>query len=293
MMKIHVTGGHGFLAGYIVPLLREAYEVEVSDRERMDVTDLAAVQDTLRRSRPDMVLHLAALCGAQPSRERPPEFFAVNAQGTVNVLEACRRLDVRRFLFTSSLTAFGAGEEAVDETSPFAPRHPYAVSKVAAEFAAVNYSRTFGIRLITVRPTLVVGEGCKEPHAVGDFVNTVLRGRDIVIFGEGRHRRDFVHPEDVARAVRLCADRLAGDAVTEPESYNVSSGEVFRMAELADRVIALLGRGRRSHGPASEQSFSLFTRIDRARDVLGYRPRVLCDDIIHRLVQHSTKMGAA
>jgi nucleoside-diphosphate-sugar epimerase len=292
-MKIHVTGGKGFLGSYIVPLLAQSHDVEVSDRESMDVTDFAAVRDTLARSRPDLVIHLAALCGAQPSRERPPEFFAVNAQGTVNVLEACRQTGVRRFLFTSSLTVHGAGDGPMDESSPLAPRHPYAVSKVAAEFATVNYSQSFGIRSVIVRPTLVVGEGCKEYHAVGDFVQTVLRGRDIVIFGGGDHRRDFVHPEDVARAVHLCVERLAGPEGPPHEAFNTSSGEPFRMAELADRVTALLGRGRRVHGPASEQSFSLYTRTDRARQVLGYQPRVRTDDIIHRLARHLTPMGAA
>src|SRR5690349_18134381 len=63
-MKIHVTGGHGFLARWIVPLLRESHEVEVSDRESMDVTDGERVRAVLDAWRPDMVIHLAALCGA-------------------------------------------------------------------------------------------------------------------------------------------------------------------------------------------------------------------------------------
>ncbi len=292
-MNIHVTGGRGFLAGYIVPRLREAHDVDVSDRETMDVTDYSAVRERLEESRPDMVVHLAALCGAQPSRDRPPEFFACNAQGTVNVLEACRRLGIKRFLLASSMTVFGSGETAREEDAPFAPRHPYAVSKVAAEFAARNYSQDFGLKIITVRPTLVVGEGCKEPHAVGDFVATVRAGKDIVIYGDGSHRRDFVHPEDVADAVRRLADRLAEPAGPAYESFNISMGQAFRMAELADRVIALLGRGRRIHGPASNQSFSLFASIDRARQLLHYHPRVQIDDMIRRLADQPLTLGAA
>jgi nucleoside-diphosphate-sugar epimerase len=292
-MKIHITGGRGFLGRWIVPLLREAHEVEVSDRDTMDVTNLDRVRAVLADTRPDLVIHLAALCGAAPSRERPPEFFAVNAQGTVNVLEACRRVGVGRFLLASSLTVHGSGEDARTEDSPFAPRHPYAVSKVAAEFAALNYCRNFGLAVTVVRPTLVVGEGCKEPHAVGDFVATVLRGDDIVLFGDGRHRRDFVHPLDVARAVRLAVEHLGRAPAGSHEAFNVSSGESFGMAELADLVIRLAGRGRRVHGPASEQSFSLFTKIDKARRVLGYQPSVRTEDIIHRLIPSSNPHGAA
>lgn len=292
-MKIHLTGGHGFLGRWIVPLLREAHEVEVSDRDSMDVTDFERVCATLSASRPDAVIHLAALCGAKPSRERPHEFFAVNAQGAVHVLEACRRAGVPRFLLASSLTVHGSGAEARDENSPFAPRHPYAVSKVAAEFAARNYCQDFGLSVTVVRPTLVVGENYKEPHAVGDFVATVLRGDNIVLFGDGHHRRDFVHPSDVARAVRLAVEHLGRAKPGTHEVFNISSGESFRMADLADLVIRLTGRGRRVHGPASEQSFSLFTRIDRARSVLGYQPSVRTEDIIHRLIHSSNLNGAA
>src|SRR5262245_3054386 len=210
-MKIHITGGKGFLARWIVPMLRERHEVTVTDRDSLDVTDLNAVRAGFAVERPDVVLHLAALCGAQPSRDNPPEFFHVNAQGAVNVMEACRRTGVKRILFFSSMTVFGSGDEPRTEDSPFAPRHPYAVSKVAAEDDALTYCRTWGIKTLVFRPTLVVGEGYKEPHAVGDFVETVLRGERIVLFGGGEHRRDFIHPEDVARATLLAAERLYSD----------------------------------------------------------------------------------
>jgi nucleoside-diphosphate-sugar epimerase len=272
-MKIHITGGHGFLGRWMVPLLRESHEVEVTDRDSMDVTDLDRVCTVLSASRPDVVIHLAALCGARPSRERPPEFFAVNAQGTVNVLEACRRAGVPRFLFASSLTVHGCGEEPRDENSPFAPRHPYAVSKIAAEFAALNYCQNFGVAVSVIRPTLVVGENYKEPHAIGDFVATVLRGDDIILFGDGHHRRDFVHPLDVARGIRLAVERLGRAPAGNHEVFHLSSGESFRMVDLADLVIRVIGHGRRVHAPASDQSFSLYTRIDRARTALGFNPR--------------------
>ncbi len=154
-------------------------------------------------------------------------------------------------------------------------------------------AENFGLSVTVVRPTLVVGENYKEPHAVGDFVATVLRGDNIVLFGDGHHRRDFVHPLDVARAVRLAVDRLGRASAGTHEVFNVSSGESFRMVDLADLVMRVTGRGRRVHGPASEQSFSLYTRIDRAQSVLGYQPSVRTEDIIHRLIPSSNLHGAA
>jgi UDP-glucose 4-epimerase len=285
-MKILVTGGKGVLGRYLVPVLRRHHEVVVTDREEMDVRDFEAVGSVIGAVGPDLVCHLAALCGAEPSRDNPPEFYAVNTQGTVHVLEACRRAGVRRFLFTSSLTVHGSGEDPVDERSAFAPRHPYAASKVAAEFAVRDYSLHVGIQSVVVRPTLVVGEGSKERHAIGDFVARSLRGEKIVLFGGGRHRRDFVHPEDVASALALAVQRLDDPRAGPHEVFNVSNGQAPSMRELADLEIRLVGCGRHTFGPASNQSFSLYTKNERARHVLGFEPKVGTEAIILRLMKH-------
>ena len=92
MRKVLVTGRRaGFLGSYLVPLLRRSSDVVAIDREELDITDMAAARRVIARERPDLVCHLAALCGAAPSREDPPDYYAVNTLGTVHVLEACRR----------------------------------------------------------------------------------------------------------------------------------------------------------------------------------------------------------
>jgi len=286
MNKILVTGASGFLGTYLVPLLRRSHEVVATDREDLDVTDVAAVHRVIKRHRPDLVCHLAALCGAAPSRENPPDYYAVNTLGTVHLLEACRRAGVERFLFSSSLTVHGASSDPVDESSAFSPRHPYAASKVAAEFVVRDYSQHLGIHSIVLRPTLVVGEGSKELHALGDFVLKALRGEEIVLFGAGDHRRDFVHPQDVAAAMLLAVERLEGVLDTSYEVFNISQGQALSMRELAGLAIRLVGSGRHRLGPTTNQSFSLYTRIDRAQQVLEFAPRIGTEDMIRRLIRH-------
>ncbi|MGC1719621.1 MAG: SDR family oxidoreductase [Isosphaeraceae bacterium] len=239
MNKILVTGASGFLGTYLVPLLRRSHEVVATDRDDLDVTDISAVHRVIKRHHPDLVCHLAALCGAAPSRENPPDYYAVNTLGTVHLLEACRHVGVERFLFISSLTVHGASSDPVDESSAFSPRHPYAASKVAAEFAVRDYSRHMGIHSIILRPTLVVGEGSKELHALGDFVLEALRGEEIVLFGGGNHRRDFVHPQDVAAAMLLAVERLDRALDTSYEVFNISQGQALSMRDLADMAAGL------------------------------------------------------
>ena len=286
MRKILVTGGAGFLGAYLVPLLRESYKVVSIDREDLDILDVVATRRVICRERPHLVCHLAALCGAAPSRAAPPDYYAVNTLGTVHLLEACRRAGVGRFLFASSLTVYGSSESPVNEDSAFAPRHPYAASKVAAEFAVRDYSLHFGLRSIILRPTLVVGAGSKELHAIGDFVKQALLGEEIVLFGGGEHRRDFVDPEDVAAAMVLAAKRLDRSLMTSFETFNISSGHALSMKQLADQVIRQVGSGRYSPGPQSNQSFSLHTRIDRAKRELGFEPRIETEDMIRRLIHY-------
>ncbi len=286
MNKILVTGAAGFLGGYLVPRLRRSHEIVALDREDLDITDVAAVHRVLQRHRPDLVCHLAALCGAAPSRDNPPDYYAVNTLGTVHLLEACRRAGVERFLFSSSLTVHGASADPVDESSAFSPRHPYAASKVAAEFAVRDYSQHLGIRSIILRPTLVVGEGSKELHALGDFVLKALRGEEIVLFGGGDHRRDFVHPEDVIAAMLLAVERLDRGLDTSYEVFNISQGQALTMRELAEMAIWLVGSGRHRPGPTTNQSFSLYTRIDRAQALLRFEPAIGLEDMVFRLIRH-------
>jgi nucleoside-diphosphate-sugar epimerase len=282
-MRIHVTGARGFLGSYIVPMLAKQHEVDASDQATLDVTDLGAAVDRFSGRRPDLVVHLAALCGAIPSVREPRRFFEVNAQGGVNVLEACRVTGVPRVLFMSSMTVFGSGEEARTEGSAYAPRHPYAMAKVGAEYASRIYSTTYRLSILVLRPTLVVGEGYKEPHAIGDFVETVQRGEPIRIFGSGDHRRDFVHPEDVASSVVRAADWLAAAPAGAWESVNVANGETPRMRELAELVVRTIGRGSIEYVAKTSQAFSLFASIGRARELLGWVPTVTNEEIIRRL----------
>jgi nucleoside-diphosphate-sugar epimerase len=282
-MRIHVTGAAGFLGSYIVPALAARHAVDASDQASLDVTDAPALVSAFSGSRPDLVVNLAALCGARPSVEDPRRFFQVNAQGAVNVLEACRVAGVPRILFTSSMTVFGSGEDARTENSPFAPRHPYAAAKVGAEYATRSYVREYGLSALVMRPTLVVGEGYKEPHAIGDFVETVKRGDAIRIYGPGGHRRDFVHPADVASAVVKAVEWLASAPSGVFESVNVANGESPTMRNLAETVVATLGRGSILFTESTNQSFSLFTSVRRAEDLLDWRSTLTNRDIIRRL----------
>lgn len=282
-MRIFVTGGHGFIGRYLVAALAADHEIAAPTHAALDITTAGPLAEAVADARPDLVIHLAALCGAAASVRDPHAFFRVNAQGTVDVLEACRRAGVGRLLFTSSLTVFGAGDDAKTPDAPFAPRHPYAAAKAAAELAVASYVRNYQLSAVILRPTLVVGEGYKEPHAIGDFVETVRRGAPIEIFGTGGHRRDFVHPEDVARAGKRAVEVLAQVSPGQCLRINLSNDETVSMNALADLVIATCGRGEKCVVAPTAQTFSLHASNVAARTLLGIEPRHSNRQIIERL----------
>ena len=119
----------GLLGTHVIQALANLDDVHGTDLDEMDITDPGSVMTTLALRPPDVIVHTAALKGNQPSRDRPLDFFRVNTAGTVNLLEACRQLGIKRFVFVSSLTVHGPSEDPVDEASPWAPAHPYAGTK--------------------------------------------------------------------------------------------------------------------------------------------------------------------
>lgn len=282
-MKVHITGGKGFLGRYVAEALGDGFEVEISDVDTLDVVDRAATVELLGASAPDVVCHLAGLTGAGASLREPRTFFETNCVGTLNVLEACRSAKIGGLVFLSSLTVHGQSPDPVDEETSLRPRHPYAGSKASAELAVQTYARCFGIRSAILRVTLIAGEGQKEPNAVSDFVDATLRGEAIEIYGDGAHQREWLHPQDVGSAVRAAIEYVAETPDLECETFIVSSGVPVSMAELAEQVIATTGRGEVRFRPVTRQAFSLCTATDKARRELDWAPKIAVADIIRRV----------
>lgn len=281
-MKVHLTGGKGFLGQYAAKEL-SAHEVEISDIDNLDVTDLDATVELLGKSKPDVVCHLAGLTGAGKSLENPWKFFDVGCTGTLNVLEACRRAEIRGFVFLSSLTVHGQTfGEVVDEDSALRPRHPYAGAKAAAELVVQTYAQCYGMAAAILRPTLISGEGQNEPNAVTEFAETIRGGDPIDIFGDGSHKREWLHPLDVGKAIHAAIEYVAKPDSEGCETFIVSSGEPVSMADIARKVIAKAGQGELVFTPSTRQAFDLCTAPGKARTVLGWGPTVSIDEIIER-----------
>lgn len=210
----------------------------------VDVTDPAAVEEVIRSVAPDCVYHLAGWADVAASWSDPLAVLRVNAEGTLNVLAACRAAGVGRVLSVASADVYGIVREdelPLTEAAPLRPTSPYAASKIAADAIAQQAFHGFGQEVIRVRPFNHLGPGQSEHFVAPALAARIARaerdGLDQIPVGNLTARRDVTDVRDVVRAYRLLIEH------GEPgEVYNVCSGRDVAVQELADTLIGLADR---------------------------------------------------
>lgn len=219
-MKVLVTGGAGFIGSHIVDkLVQKKYKVSVVDNlstgrkeninkaavfYKCDITDLNNLDSVFRNEEPDFVIHQAAQISAGGSLKSPSFDAIVNITGTINILECCVKYKVKKIIFASSAAVYGEPQYLpIDEQHELKPISPYGLSKLTAENYIMLYKKLYGLEYTILRYANVYGprqdaEG--EGGVVAIFINRLLKGITVEIYGDGRQTRDFIYVEDVANA---------------------------------------------------------------------------------------------
>jgi GDP-4-dehydro-6-deoxy-D-mannose reductase len=254
-MRVVVTGADGFVGKHLVRVLQargdEVLELHGPHEDppipgipRVDLTNRAAVRDALAGQSFDGVVHLAGASSVARSHEHPGEAYAVNAVGTVNLLDAVRVASSKaRVVVVGSGEVYGARAVAgaSTETDALVPLSPYAASKVAIEIAAQQFHRSYGLAAIVARPFNHLGAGQAPHFVVPSFARQIARiaaGRDEprIKIGNLEPVRDFSHVLDVIDAyLLLLAQGVPGEA------YNVGSGVGRTIKSVLDELVALAG----------------------------------------------------
>jgi UDP-glucose 4-epimerase len=174
----------------------------------------------------DVIVHLAAQAGVPSSAEDPRHDFDVNALGTFNLLEAARGQDVNRFVFASSAAPIGDCEPPIHEEMACTPKAPYGASKLAGEGYCSAYHGTFGIDTVALRFGNVYGpRSGHKSSVVAKFIRRAMEGKTLEIYGDGQQTRDFIHTDDLVRAIRLAA------------TQSDVGGEVFQIATNSETTV--------------------------------------------------------
>jgi len=290
--KILVTGGCGFIGSEFVrqgvAAGRDIIVVDsltyAGDRQRLrsvagrlrlhvaDICDSRRMKAVFQKERPAAVVHFAAETHVDRSIQEARPFLRTNVEGTLTLMETCRRQGVGRFLHISTDEVYGeiaAGR--FKETSPLAPNSPYAASKAAADLLVKSYIRTYGFPAIIVRPSNNYGPWQYPEKLVPVVILKALRGQTIPVYAKGHNVREWLHVSDCCRAVRLIYQRGRVG-----EIYNVGSGYERRNIDTVRLLLRLMRRPDKmvrfvKDRPGHDIRYAMDAAKIRS---LGWRPQV-------------------
>src|SRR2546428_2967063 len=252
--KIFVAGNRGMVGSALVRRLEaEGFSnLPTRDRSELDLTDEDAVRGFFRQERPDAVIFAAAKVGGiKANSDFPVEFLLDNLRIQNNVIEAAHEIGVRKLLFLGSSCIYPKfAPQPIPETTllsgPLEPTNEaYAVAKIAGIKLCQAFSREYGANFISAMPTNLYGPNDNFDLETSHVLAALLRkaheakksgARQLVVWGTGKPRREFLHVDDAARA---CLFLL--ETYDSPEIINVGCGEDIAIRELAELICEVIG----------------------------------------------------
>lgn len=296
-MKCIVTGAGGFIGSHLTEtLLAEGHDVIAVDRFSPGKRDnLATVRGHDRctiikenicndlspifeQGGIDAVFHMAAMPKVQYSILYPAETHDANLNGTLNVLEACKNFNVKRFVFSSSCAVYGEQNEVPFRES-FHPRpiSPYAIHKLVGEYYATMYTNLYGLEAINLRYFNAFGP--RQDHRgdyanlFGRFITRIKKGLPPLINGDGKNTRDYVHVSDIVRANILAA--TTSNSACFGQVINIGSGRALSVNDIYDRIMAIhQEKVSPAHAPPVLEIKHAVADIGKAKSLLNWAPRM-------------------
>ena len=299
-MKILVTGGAGFIGSNIVDrLIKEGHQVIVVDdlsRGKKEYLNPNAkfyriniqsknLEKIFIKEKPDVVDHHSAHINVRESVKDPIFDAQNNILGTINLLENCRRYEVKKFIFASTGGALYGDTEIIPtpEDHPLKPISPYGVSKLADEAYIYYYEKVHNLKATILRYANVYGprqDPFGEAGVVAIFIQKLLAGEQPVINGDGEQTRDFVFVDDVVEANLLALQ-------SEKSVYNVATAKETSVNQLFRKLVAITGVDKsEKHGPAipGEQRRSCLD-YRKIKERLGWEPKTNLDDGLKKTIE--------
>lgn len=294
--RVLVTGAAGFIGSHVADhCLAQGMEVVAVDdlsggfRENVpadarwvqgDLRDPSFVASLWADGGYDVVYHLAAYAAEGLSHFVRRFNYQTNLVASMNLVNEAVNHGTGCFVFTSSIAVYGAGQTPMTEAMEPRPEDPYGISKYAVELDLRAAHEMFGMEYIVFRPHNVYGErqnvADRYRNVIGIFMNQVLKGEPMTVFGDGLQTRAFSHVDDVAPVIARSPD-VAG---ARNQVFNVGADTPYSVLELAREVAAAFGvEPRVRHLPARNEVVHAFSDHARVRDVFGGVPGLGDDPI--------------
>ena len=308
-IKSLVTGGAGFMGSHVAEhLLRMGHDVIVLDdltggfRENVpqgatfvegSIMDHGLVDLLFEHHRFEYVYHLAAYAAEGLSHFIKRFNYNNNLIGSVNLINAAVNHNAKRFVFTSSIAVYGAGQSPMSEDMAPAPEDSYGISKLAVEQELRVSHEMFGLDYVIFRPHNVYGErqniGDRYRNVVGIFMNQLLRGECMTIFGDGTQQRAFTHIDDVAPTIARSGELSAA----RNQVFNIGADTPHSVIELAEIVAQAMGYPCKvNYLDARNEVKIAFSDHSKAERVFGAREKTSLAEGIEKMAAWVRAHGA-
>lgn len=295
MPKVLVTGGAGFIGSHICEEFEEAVALDDFSTGRKSnlpknvkiirgsVVNPKTVERAVKGA--DYVFHLAALVGVPDSIKRPQKTFEINSLGTLNILEAARKFDVKKVIFSSSAAIYGDSGKTDERALPN-PKCPYALTKLDGEYLCRMYSELYNLNTVCLRYFNVYGErqNLKYAAAIPIFIRQALAGKPITVEGDGSQTRDFVYVKDIVEANKK--------ALAMPNGvYNVGTGRSISILRLASLIKKLANSSSEIVFKEPRAGDIKESRAETIKILKYWRPRFGLEQGLNRTINNINSRG--
>jgi len=310
MTKSLVTGGAGFIGAHVVKeLLSMGHSVVVLDdlsggfKDNVDsratfvegsITDHVLVEKLFQDHQFDYVYHLAAYAAEGLSHFIRRFNYNNNLIGSVNIINECVKNKIKCLVFTSSIAVYGEGQLPLKEDTVPQPEDPYGVAKFAVEMDLKACHEMFGLNYIVFRPHNVYGEyqniGDRYRNVVGIFMNQLLQGKPLSVFGDGQQTRAFSYINDVAPHIARSVE--VKEAYNEV--FNIGADKDYSVNELATTVMRVMGiDGELQYLPARNEVLHAYSDHSKMHQVFGVNQHdISLEEGLAKMAEWVKKVGS-
>jgi len=300
-IKSIVTGGAGFIGSNLVDsLIKKGHFVTVIDNLRtgrfsnishhkkkninfinLDISKSKKLKKIVQGH--SYIFHLAGLADIVPSIEKPKDYFETNVNGTFNMLNACKNLKIKKFIYAASASCYGIPEKfPTNEQSPIDTKYPYALTKYLGEKLVMHWAEVYNMPNISFRFFNAYGPRSRTTGAYGAvfgvFLAQKLANKPLTIVGSGNQTRDFIHVSDLVNAIILAANKKN----LKKKIFNLGSG-----IETSVNKIAKIIGGKKIYVPKrpGEPDRSK-ADIKNLKKAINWKPKIKIEDGINDLINN-------
>lgn len=297
-MNILITGAAGFIGSYVCehfisqghnvigvdnfdnfyPInfkklnLQELYKNQKFQFHKIDIRDNKSLNTIFTSNQIDVVIHLAAKAGVRPSIRNVAEYYDVNVNGTISLLECMRNNKVNKLLFGSSSSIYGNNKKVPFSESDNVdnPISPYASTKKSGELICHVYSHLYNFDITCLRFFTVYGPRQRPDLAIHKFVRLIDEGKSIPFYGDGATSRDYTYIDDIVNGINCAFDHLHGYKI-----YNLGESTVIDLKKLLETIENTVGKKAiLNQLPLQEGDVNTtYADTSKAKMELGYNPK--------------------